>query len=144
MEGGFQISDNGQPEVDIERFHSATRRMKDDVEDAITRLLGNEEYFFVDPLQKGNNTLVDGAKRNSREGYNRDLCLRIDLQSINTEKVNGKENKFANVQIQLNIKERPSTIAQVHFVCGQNIPEDVIRRAFKRSYTERRVIYVYK
>ena len=144
MEGGFQISDNGQPKVDEKRFHSVSGKMKDDVKDAITRLLGKDGYFVFDTTKNGVITLVDGVKKNSREGYNRDLCLRIDLEDTHIEKINGREIRFANVQIQLNEKIRPSTIAQVHFVCGQNIPEDVIRQTFERSYTETRIIYVYK
>ena len=144
MEGGFQISDNGQPKVDEKRFHSVSGKMKDDVKYAITRLLGKDGYFVFDTTKNGGITLIDGGKKNSREGYNRDLCLRIDLQDTHTEKINGRDIRFANVQIQLNIKDRPSTIAQVHFECGQDIPENLIRGAFDRSYTEKKIIYVYK
>lgn len=53
--------------------------------------------------------------------------------------------KVANVQIQLNeIDKTPSTIAQVHFQCRVEIQRDVIKRAFERSWTERKIIYVYK
>lgn len=51
--------------------------------------------------------------------------------------------KVANVQIQLNKKERPSTIAQVHFQCGVDIPKDVIIQAFERSWTDKKIIYVF-
>lgn len=44
--------------------------------------------------------------------------------------------KVANVQIQLNeIDKTPSTV---------EIQRDVIKRAFERSWTERKIIYVYK
>lgn len=87
-------------------------------------------------------SIVDG-KKTSRPENNRDLCLRIDLQDTHIEEVAGKEMKDANVQIQLNKKERPSTIAQVHFQCGVDIPKDVIIQAFERSWTDKKIIYVF-
>lgn len=139
----FEISDLGKPKVDDKRFHyNVTNKMKDDMKDAYIRLIGKDiGYKFAYPSKQ--TTIVDGIKRNSREGYNSDLCLRIDLQDTHIEPVAGKEMKVANVQIQLNKKERPSTIAQVHFQCGVDIPKDEIIRAFEKSWTEKKIIYVF-
>lgn len=138
--GSFEISDLGKPKVDVKRFHyDVTNKMKDDMMDAYVRLIGKDTgYEFIYPSKQ--TTLVDGIKRNSREG----LCLRIDLQDTHIEDIAGKEMKVANVQIQLNKKERPSTIAQVHFQCGVDIPKDVIIQAFERSWTDKKIIYVFK
>lgn len=117
--------------------------MKDDVDDAFIRLLGKDDFFeFTFGTKQG--TIVDGVKKNSRPGYNSDLCLRIDIQDTFTETVGGKKMEIANIQIQLNQKIRPSTIAQVHFQCGVKIPGDVIKRAFEKSWTEKKIIYVYR
>lgn len=142
--GSFEISDLGKPKVDVKRFHyDVTNKMKDDMKDAYVRLIWKgTSYEFIYPSKQ--TTLVDGIKRNSREGYNSDLCLRIDLQDTHIEDIAGKEMKVANVQIQLNKKERPSTIAQVHFQCGVDIPKDVIIQAFERSWTDKKIIYVFK
>lgn len=131
----FEISDLGKPKVDVKRFHyDVTNKMKGDMKDAYVRLIGKGTgYEFIYPSKQ--TTLVDGIKRNSREGYNSDLCLRIDLQDTHIEEVAGKEMKVANIQIQLNKKERPSTIAQIHF--------DVIIQAFERSWTDKKILYVF-
>lgn len=139
----FGISDLGKPKVDIKRFHyDVTNKMKEDMKDAYDRLIGRKgtAYEFIYPSQQ--KTIVDG-KKTSRPENNRDLCLRIDLQDTHIEEVAGKEMKVANVQIQLNKKERPSTIAQVHFQCGVDIPKDDIIQAFKRSWTDKKIIYVF-
>lgn len=142
--GSFEISDLGKPQVDVKRFHyDVNHKMKDDMKDAYVRLFGKGTgYEFIYPSKQ--TTLVDGIKRNSHKGYNSDLCLRIDLQDTHIEDIAGKEMKVANVQIQLNKKERPSTIAQVHFQCGVDIPKDVIIQAFERSWTDKKIIYVFK
>lgn len=144
MEGGFLVNDNGKPKVNEKTFHfNVSRKMKDDMDDAFIRLLGKDDSFeFTFGTKQG--TIVDGVKKNSRPGYNSDLCLRIDIQDTFTETVAGKKMEIANVQIQLNQKIRPSTIAQVHFQCGVKIPGDVIKRAFEKSWTEKKIIYVYR
>lgn len=139
----FEISDLGKPKVDVKRFYyEVTNKMKEDMKDAYDRLIGRKgtAYEFIYPSQQ--KTIVDG-KKTSRPENNRDLCLRIDLQDTHIEEVAGKEMKVANVQIQLNKKERPSTIAQVHFQCGVDIPKDVIIQAFERSWTDKKIIYVF-
>lgn len=143
MEGRFLIDDNGKSQVDKKTFYyDVSNKMKKDMSDAYVRLLGkNGSFEFTFGTKQG--TIVDGAKKNSRSGYNSDLCLRIDIQDTFKETVAGKEIKIANIQIQLNQKIRPSTIAQVHFECGVNIPGDVIKRAFERSSTDN-IIYVYR
>lgn len=144
MEGGFLVNDNGKPKVNEKTFHyDVSNRMKKDMDDAFIRLLGKDDSFeFTFGTKQG--TIVDGAKKNSRPGYNSDLCLRIDYQDSFTETVAGKKMEIANIQIQLNQKIRPSTIAQVHFQCGVKIPGDVIKRAFEKSWTEKKIIYVYR
>lgn len=144
MEGGFLVNDNDKPKVNEKTFHyDVSNRMKKDMNDAYVRLLGKDDSFeFTYGTKQG--TIVDGAKKNSRPGYNSDLCLRIDIQDSFTETVAGKKMEIANIQIQLNQKIRPSTIAQVHFQCGVKIPGDVIKDAFKKSWTEKKYIYVYR
>lgn len=149
MEGGiqikgFQINDNGKPKVDEKTFHyNVSNKMKKDMDDAYLRLLGKDDYFqFTFGANQG--TIVKGEKRNSLPGYNTALCLRIDMQDTFIENIAGKNMQIANIQIQLNEKIRPSTIAQVHFQCGVDIPGDVIRCAFETSWTKKKNIYVYK
>lgn len=163
----FEVSDLKKGEIKTDRFYQKithdkredpsnihsrklTNSMIEDMEEAIERLFGEDDGITFDP-RATQGTLVDGVHyRNSREGYNRNLCLRIDLQGINkgTEKeVSGKV--LANVQIQLNAsikglkKGDPTTIAQVHFQCGKNIPKDRVIKAFQDSWTGRKVMYVY-
>lgn len=164
----FVLSDLEKGEIKTDRFYQqithdkrgdpryinsrkVTNRMIKDMEDAIERLFGKDDGITFDP-KATQKTLVDGVHHgNSREGYNSNLCLRIDLQGINTGKekeVSGKV--LANVQIQLNDasikglkKDDPTTIAQVHFQCGTNIPKDRVIEAFQKSWTGRKVMYVY-
>lgn len=124
--------------------------MKKDMEMAFVRLFGKDKGVTFDSSST-QGTLVDGIHRgNDHEDYNKNLCLRIDLQGINTGKENNDVSgkRLANVQIQLNkskwFKEKvPSTIAQVHFECGKEIPKDRVIEAFERSWKDMKAIYVY-
>lgn len=124
--------------------------MKTDMKMAFVRFFGKDKGVTFDSSST-QGTLVDGIHRgNDREDYNKDLCLRIDLQGINKGKEKGVvDKKLANVQIQLNksckwFKEKvPSTIAQVHFECGKEIPKDRVIEAFERSWKDMKAIYVY-
>lgn len=142
----FEISDLGGSVLDQTKLHyQVTNRMKDDMNDAYIRLLGGSNTFVVQfGVNVRGTTLVKPDKFNSRKGFNSHLCLRIDLQDLHVEKVGGREMQVANVQIQLNDQTRPSTIAQVHFQYGLEIPGDIVRRAFERSWNEKKIIYVYE
>lgn len=150
---GFVISDLGKKEVGEGTFHyDVSKTMKEDAKDALKRLFKKKTTLFFD-FGVGGRTLVKGSKMNSWPGFNRDLCLRIDLQKIHPEKIEQKthtgkkeerEVKFANVQIQLNVKKRPSTIAQVHFECGKKIPKDVTECAFEKSMQYKKIMYVFE
>lgn len=145
MEGlaGLEITDLGRPMVNANRFHfNVTNEMKDHMRDAYIQLLG-KDGGVVFAANGGQKTLVSGVYRNHHDGYNQELCLRIDRQGTHTERVGNRDIQFANVQIQLNQPNRPSTIAQVHFQCGLEIPGDSIRNAFEKSWKEKKIIYVY-
>lgn len=88
------------------------------MKEAIGRL--GEGYKFSYEWKQG--TIVDGKQRSSRK----ELCMRIDIQEYFMEAIDGEDRKIANVQIQLNGERRPSTIAQVHFQCGETIPGNVL------------------
>lgn len=125
-------------------YYDVTSEMKRDMKEAIGRLVGKDAgYTFSYRSNPSHITIVDGKKRNSLEGFNRDLCLRIDIQNCFERTVENKKRKFANVQIQLNgVRKRPTTIAQVNFECGVNIPEESIRRAFEKSWKEKTILFV--
>lgn len=133
----FEISDLGKSVLGEKRLHyKVTGTMKNDMNDAYIKLLGKNDSFVVDfAADVRGKTLVRPSERN---------CLRIDLQELHVENVGGSEMKVANVQIQLNDHDRPSTIAQVHFQYGLVIPGDIVREAFKRSWENKKIIYVYK
>lgn len=145
----FEITDNGLPSVSEETFHfNVSNEMKEDMNVAYIRLLGKENKFM---FGKSRCTIVSGKpSHNPDEDYKKDLCVRIDLQGTFENNIAGRRINFANIQIQLNkkkIKKKsekdPTTLAQVHFQYEVDIPEDVIKSAFERSWTERKIIYVY-
>lgn len=88
------------------------------MKEAIGRL--GAGYKFSYKSKQG--TIVDGKQRRSH----RELGLRIDIQEYFMETINDEDRQIANVQIQLNGEKRPSTIAQVHFQCGETIPGKVL------------------
>lgn len=138
----FEITDNGLPSVDKYRFHfNVSNEMKEDMKVAYIRLLGRDNKFM---FGKSSGTIVSGkSSHNPDEDYKKDLGLRIDLQGTFENNIAGRRIKFANIQIQLNKDKKPTTLAQVHFQYEVDIPEDVIKSAFERSWTERKIIYVY-
>lgn len=142
----FEISDlGGSPLEEAKLYYNVTNKMKEDMNDAYIRLLGKNNSFVVQfGVNVRGETLVKSHKFNSLDGFNRHLCLRIDLQDLHMKEVAGREMQVANVQIQLNDQKRPSTIAQVHFQHGVEFPGDVVRRAFQRSWKEKKIIYVYE
>lgn len=108
---------------------------------AFETLFGEEKGVTFDSSST-QKTLVGGGKN--------DLCLKIDLQDTNPQReprVTGK--RLANVQIQLNkscesFKDGvPSSIAQVHFQCDEEISKDRVIEAFEKSWKSRKAIYVY-
>lgn len=118
--------------------------MKRDMEEAIGRLIKNNTgYKFSYKSSTSHHTVVDGKWQGSREGFSRDLCLRIDIQGYFKKEFNKKPREFANVQVQLNEKRaRPTTIAQVNFECGEEIPAEFIKRAFDVSCKEKKILFV--
>lgn len=145
----FEITDNGLPEVDKNTFYcNVSNKMKKHMKVAYIRLLGKDNKFM---FGKSPVTIVSGKpSHNPDKDYKKYLCLRIDLQGTFENNIAGRRIKFANIQIQLNKEKNenlsekdPTTLAQVHFQYEVDIPEDVIKSAFERSWTERKIIYVY-
>lgn len=131
--GIFKISPLQRPSGLAERFYSkVTNKMKDDMKEAIGRLGG--EYKFSYKSKQG--TIVDGKQRGPR----RELGMRIDIQEYFMEAIDGEDRQIADVQIQLNGEKRHSTIAQVHFQCGETIPGNVLSCAFEKSFEIKRTI----
>lgn len=131
--GIFKISPLQRPSGKAERFYSkVTNKMKDDMKEAIGRLGG--EYKFSYKSKQG--TIVDGKQRGPR----RELGMRIDIQEYFMEAIDGEDRQIADVQIQLNGEKRHSTIAQVHFQCGETIPGNVLSCAFEKSFEIKRTI----
>lgn len=134
--GLFKISPLQRSSGKSERFHSkVTNKMKDDMKEAVGRL--GRRYKFSYKSKQG--TIVDGKQRSSR----RELGMRIDIQEYFLEAIDGEDRQIANVQIQLNGEKRPSTIAQVHFQCGETIPGNVLSCAFEKSFEMKKIIHVY-
>lgn len=124
-------------------YYDVTNEMKRDMEEAIGRLIKNNAgYKFSYRSSTSHHTVDDGKKTDSREGFNRNLCLRIDIQGYFKREFNKKPREFANVQVQLNGKTGRTTIAQVNFECGHEIPEERIRRAFDVSCKEKKILFV--
>lgn len=134
--GKFKISPLHRPSGKAERFHpKVTNKMKDDMKEAIGRLGGG--YKFSYKSKQG--TIVDGKQRGPR----RELGMRIDIQEYFMEAIDGEDRQIANVQIQLNGAKRPSTIAQVHFQCGETIPDKILSCAFEKSFEMKKIMHVY-
>lgn len=129
------------------RFHDPTNAEKKDARDAIEELLGEEKnYAFFTSHTGGGKKLVEiKGKNNHRPG------VRIDVQEDFKEEIGGRQIDFANVQIQMNkiSKGTPTSIAQVHFEYGVNIPGETIQKAFVKSLDadhekeSKTIIYVY-
>lgn len=83
--------------------------------------------------------IFDGKQRSSR----REFSMRIDIQEYFLEAIDGEDRQIVNVQIQLNEEKRPSSIAQVHFECGETIPDKVLSRAFENRFEMKKIIHVY-
>lgn len=119
------------------QFHDVSNAQRKNATSAVVRLLAqgiNKSLEFHE--HKG--TLVDGLKKNSREHFNSDLQLRIDNQgNFNQDGI-----AYANVQIQLNIPNPPSTIAQVFFPIGKSIGDSIVTEAFEQSLERRRRVFV--
>lgn len=138
------VDPNNGKEPETRFYYNVTNEMKRDMEEAIGRLIKNNTgYKFSYNSSTSHRTIVDGKKKGSREGFNRDLCLRIDIQGYFEKEFYKKPRVFANVQIQLNGKRtRPTTIAQVNFECGDEIPAKYIRSAFVNSCKEKKILFV--
>lgn len=126
-------------------YYDVTNEMKRDMEEALGRLIKNKTgYKFSYKSSTSHHTVVDGKWQGSREGFSRDLCVRIDIQGYFKEEFNKKPREFANVQVQLNGKRpRPTTIAQVNFECGEEISAECIKRAFDVSCKEKKILFVF-
>lgn len=123
------------------------KEVKRDMDEAIKRLIGNNAGYTFNYCSNSCNaatacSLVDGKKRSPHEGFNRDLCLRIDIQEFFKEVVENKTREFAKVQIEENRSWKYGIIAQVNFECGEEISAECIRRAFEVSCKERKTLYV--
>lgn len=123
-------------------------KMRDDMEIAFERLIGKDTtYVFGSSTPPQHIILVSGKNKK----HSSDLRVRIDRQEIFEKEFDKKKRKFANVQIQLNklcfkafkvAKGNSTTVAQVHFECNVEIPKHDIKKAFRKSCSDKKSIYV--
>lgn len=142
----FCIEDPNKGKESEKRFYNdVTNKMKGDMGEAIGRLIKNNTgYKFSYKSSTSHHTVVDGKWQGSREGFSRDLSLRIDIQGYFEREFYKKTREFANVQVQLNGKTGHTTIAQVNFECGYEIPAECIRDAFNDSCKEQKILFVVR
>lgn len=129
------------------RFYVASNTAKEDAHEAFKKLLGKDKNyaFFTSSIGRGKKLVEIEGKNNHRPG------VRIDVQEDFKEEIGGRQIDFANVQIQMNMSSKgtPTSIAQVHFEYGVNIPGETIQEAFERSLKAlpeeeaKKIIYVY-
>lgn len=120
-------------------FRNPTNKHRKAMLSACDRLLHKCETYGFE-LDKCSKPVVSGKKQ---KGYDEILPVRIDIQGKMSKTIGGRDEKFVNVQVQINDIQAPSTIAHVNFESGIPIPKKVIHVAFEKSYDTKMSMWVY-